>query len=333
MTNENLPNMWPSNAHAKELPYMIACDILSGIMQFRMMSEKKASACSLPCEACYQPHIPKIIRSILADEPISFVLPAFPGKSPNPSKVLGVLPDMAERCSLIFLNDMCKSIQKIYAPGARILICSDGRVFSDIIGMKEADITAYQREIDAMITRLQLTNLSTFHLDQLYGGDDFDGMRQDLLEVFGKPISLLKEKVRRGASDHGSREDREANRMYSGITKFLYEDALFPGQSKSKSEIQKDAKVRAYGVIQRSNAWSGLIAREFPEHVRLSIHPQTCGDIKLGIRLSAESRITPWHGVALDIGGDITLVKRHEAEKLAARLVSDEHGRPDYYKL
>ncbi|ASZ15041.1 pyoverdine biosynthesis protein PvcA [Chitinophaga sp. MD30] len=319
--------------HAQESNYTIARNVLADIMRFRIVSSKKGKVCSLPCEACYQPHISKIVTSILQGKPVSFVLPAFPGKSPNPSKVLGTLPDMAERYSLVFLNDLCKSIEKIYPPGAHILICSDGRVFSDIIGMKDADITAYQREIDAIITRLDLTNLSTFNLDQLYTGQDFDCMRQELLDVFGQPIALLKEKVRRGANEYASREDREANRMYSGITKFLFEDALFPGQLKSRNEIQKDAKVRAYGVIQRSNAWSNLIAGQFPEHVRLSIHPQTCGDLKLGIRLSAESRITPWHGVALDIGGAITLVKRHEAEKLAAQLINDENGRPDYYKL
>jgi pyoverdine/dityrosine biosynthesis protein Dit1 len=121
--------------------------------------------------------------------------------------------------------------------------------------------------------------------------------------------------------------------MYCGITRFLFEDSLFPGQLKSKTEIQKDARMRAYGVIQRSNAWSKLITQQFPDHVRLSIHPQTCGDIKLGIKLLPENWITPWHGVALETEGKITLVKRYEAEKLGAKLVHNENGRPDHYKI
>ncbi|WP_183147958.1 L-tyrosine/L-tryptophan isonitrile synthase family protein [Chryseobacterium nematophagum] len=311
----------------------IAYDILATVMQFRITKEDESIYCNIPCNSCYEPHISKIVNSIEKSEPILFVLPAFPGKSPNPQKVLGPLPDMAERYSLQFLNDLCKSIQKIYSPGARILICSDGRVFSNVIGMKDSDITSYQKELDSIIKKLELTYISTFHLDQLYGGDDFESMRHDLMESFGKPISLLKEKVSRGINEYGSREDKEANRMYRSITKFLFEDSLYPGQPKSRTEIQKDAKKRAYNVIQLSNAWSDFIAQNFPEHVRLSIHPQTCGDVKIGIKLSNESSITPWHGVALNINGKIMFVKRFEAEKLKAQLVYNENAQPDYYIL
>ncbi|WP_157859457.1 L-tyrosine/L-tryptophan isonitrile synthase family protein [Chryseobacterium angstadtii] len=316
-----------------ELVYQKAHDILTTIMEFRITEDKKGISCTIPCNSCYQPHIPKIVQAIEKEQPVLFVLPAFPGKSPNPQKVLGSLPDMAERYSLQFLNGLCQSIQKIYAPGARILICSDGRVFSNVIGMKDSDITAYQKEIDSIISRYQLTHISTFHLDQLYEGDNFENMRLELLETFGKPISVLKDKVSRGTEENASREDKEANRMYKGITRFLFEDSIHPEQIKSRAGIQKDAKKRAYRVIQLSNAWSELIASEFPEYVRLSIHPQTCGDIKLGIKLSTENSITPWHGVALNRNGRIVFMKRFEAEKLNARLIYDENGRPDYYEL
>lgn len=331
MINKN--DEYDTRSLNSELVHKMAHDILASIMEFRITKSNRGSNCSTSCYNCYEPHIPKIVDSIEKDEPILFVLPAFPGKSPNPQKVLGPLPDMAERYSLQFLNGLCQSIKMIYAPGAHILICSDGRVFSNVIGMKDSDITAYQKELDSVISRLQLNHLSTFHLDQLYEGDDFDSMRHDLLETFGRPISVLKDRVSRGALEHGSREDKEANRMYKGITRFLFEDSLYPGQLQSRAAIQKDAKKRAYHVIQLSNAWSDLIARDFPDHVRLSIHPQTCGDIKLGIKLSNESSITPWHGVALSMNGNITFVKRYEAEGLNARLVYDEDGRPDYYEL
>lgn len=286
------------------------------------------------CDRCAAPHLPKIINFIEQQNPIKFVLPAFPGKSPNLAKVTGTWPDRAERSSLFFLNEVCNALQEIYAPGAHILICSDGRVFSDIIGMKDLDITAYQAEINAIINKEQLTNLSTFNLDELYSDRDFDAMREDLTAKFGQPITALKERVRRGAHDDAEKIDREANRMYRGITKFLFEDGLYPGQTKSRTVLQKEAKKHAYAVIQRSNAWSELIRSIFPDEVRLSIHPQTCGDIKLGVKLlPGRGIITPWHGVALERAGEISFVKRFEAEEMGAVLVRDENGRADYYRL
>lgn len=122
--------------------------------------------------------------------------------------------------------------------------------------------------------------------------------------------------------------------MYCGITRFLVEDASFPGQTKSRSAIQKECKGKAYEVMRRSNAWSELIARRFPDAVRLSIHPQVCGSKKLGIRLvGTESWMTPWHGVAVKKSEGFILLKRTVAESLGARLVFSANGRPSHFEL
>lgn len=58
-------------------------------------------------------------------------LPAFPFKSANKVyKVLGSLPDKAEELALERLNTLCKRIQDIYAPGANIVIISDGITYN-----------------------------------------------------------------------------------------------------------------------------------------------------------------------------------------------------------
>lgn len=48
-------------------------------------------------------------------------------------------------------------------------------------------------------------------------------------------------------------------------------------------------------MIQRSNAWSRLLERTFPDSVRLSIHPQFRVSAKIGVRLvdSADAWLTP----------------------------------------
>jgi pyoverdine/dityrosine biosynthesis protein Dit1 len=310
-----------------------AQEILSEIMRFRRTPQTHQN-CDTTCPACHSPHLDKIISAIRSGTAVTLVLPAFPGKSPNLSKVLGALPDMAEQLALQFLDQLCERIQAIYAPGARIILCSDGRVFSDVVGMLESDVTEYQDQLDTMIADLGLTNLSTFNLDELSDGRDFVIMRRELMEKFGAPQELLKEKVQRGAKPMSLPEDEEANRMYCGITRFLVEDSTFPGQTKTRTAIQKECKAKAYEVIRRSNAWSELISEQFPDAVRLSIHPQACGAKKLGIRLIGnESWMTPWHGVAVKVENEFVLLKRKEAEALGAQLVLSRDGRPSHFEL
>src|SRR4029453_628170 len=106
-----------------------------------------------PCAQCLALHLPKVRRFVRAGEPVHLLLPAFPAKSPNPKKVLGRLPDKAEELALGFLQDVCNEISDIYPPGARITICSDGRVFSDLVGVSDQDVTDYGREIDVLCKR------------------------------------------------------------------------------------------------------------------------------------------------------------------------------------
>lgn len=311
----------------------LAQKILLIIMQFRRISGSKTSCATSICEACLEPHLRQVIAAIEEQQPITLVLPAFPAKSPNPAKVLGTLPDMAEQLSMEFLSELCKQIQKIYSPGAHVILCSDGRVFNDVVGIRDIDVTHYQQALLWLIKEMSLTSISTFNLDDLYSNLSFNQMRHQLMEQYGESLDVLKEAVRRGSQTPCSIEDEEVHRQYCGITRFLVDDATRPGQSLSRSTIQKACRERAYITIQRSRAWSALIEERFPYAVRLSIHPQTCGASKLGIRLlEAESWMTPWHGVAMDVGGSFVLLKRAQAEDLGAQLVYRE-GLPSHYEL
>lgn len=121
-------------------------------------------------------------------------------------------------------------------------------------------------------------------------------------------------------------------RMYLGITRFLVEDATHPHQTLSRTALQKECKERAYVVIQRSQAWSALLEKRFPQAIRLSIHPQGCGSPKLGIRLIAnETWLTPWHGVVVQKKNEFILMKRSQAEASGARLVHYPNGRPSHF--
>lgn len=312
----------------------IANQVFQEIIKFRRTTDSGTNCANFYCEKCREPHFSKILTAIKLGQPIHFVLPAFPGKSPNPSKVLGSLPDMAEKLALEFLQDLCTRVSHLYSPGARVILCSDGRVFSDIIGMNEKDVSSYQQDLLKIIVDHELNCISMFNLEDVYDGLSYSQMRIQLLSSFGKPIEDLKQKIRNGRKSSASSDEKGANNMFCGITRFLFEDSIFPGQTMSRSAIQKNSRSNAYEVIRRSNAWSELIADRFPEAVRLSIHPQPCGSQKLGIRLiGKESWMTPWHGVAVETSSGYILLNRLKAEALGAKLILSHSGKPSHYQL
>ncbi|MFE1776254.1 L-tyrosine/L-tryptophan isonitrile synthase family protein [Streptomyces sp. NPDC059008] len=264
----------------------------------------------------------QLAAPVAAGEPILFTLPGFPCKSPNPAKVLGHLPDEGERLALRFLDALCARIEAVYPPGARVAICSDGHVFSDLIGVPDRDIDAYSDALRVLIRAEGLTRLDVFDLRQVYGeGLTHDDKRLLVEEHHAPSLAELRSLTR---------SDESARRLYQGITRFLFEDtAHFPG---TRSALQRDCRRRAYGVMRRSRAWGGLVAVHHPEAFRLSIHPQPRGSAKFGIRLleAPDVWLTPWHSCVLEhTDGRRELMHRADAER-RGRLVLRE-GRPSHY--
>lgn len=279
-----------------------------------------------PCTRCLAAQAAPVESFVREGLPVRLVLPAFPGKSPNRAKVLGRLPDMAEGSALAFLDSLSARIRRIHPPGAELVICSDGRVFSDAVGIPDDDITAYHRELRTMIAALPEGAVSLFTLDQVpeFAGLRHEEMRSVLTERHAVPLEELRARIREGEELH----------LYRAITRFLFEDGNTPEYRGSRAALQRDARRRAYVVIQRSKAWGDFLAQRFPGAVRLSIHPQPCASVKLGIRLGEATGtwLTPWHGVAVDVGGRLVLMKRAEAESLGGDLV-ERGGRPSHFVL
>lgn len=77
-----------------------------------------------------------IYRYVSKGERVKACLPAFPFKSANKVyKVLSSLPDKAEELALERLDSMCKRVQSVYAPGAEVVIISDGITYNGMLTM------------------------------------------------------------------------------------------------------------------------------------------------------------------------------------------------------
>jgi pyoverdine/dityrosine biosynthesis protein Dit1 len=274
-----------------------------------------------------QPHLDRIINYVEHNQPIEMILPAFPAKSPNRNKTLGHLPDYGEFLAMTRLVELCKEIEAVYAPGAKVIICSDGRVFADLIHVCDDHISEYRDSIAEYADKHLTGYIEFYNLENVYDRiDDYTSLREELMISHGEPLSSLRRRIK---------DEREASTMYKGVTKFMFEDYsgidAFAGLS--RTALQRKARMAAYRVIQRSNAWGRLLAEQFPNSLRLSIHPQYKVSEKIGISMLTENDVwtTPWHSVVVKDKGKITLLPRSEAEKLDCVLVYSD-GRPSHFE-
>ncbi|GGN30459.1 hypothetical protein GCM10011609_88250 [Lentzea pudingi] len=226
--------------------------------------------------------------------------------------------------SLRFLDALCERVGEVHPPGARLIICSDGHIFGDVIGVPDNDIDAYSDELKLMIEEQGLTHLSVFDLRNVFEAPlTYDEKRAQVVAAHGPSVEEVRSLVK---------SDDNVTHLYRGITRFLVEDTSdFAG---SKSALQRDCRRRAYGVIQRSTAWGELVAAHHPRSVRLSIHPQPVGAVKFGIRLldAEDAWTTPWHSVlVVDARDEPRLMRRDEAEMVAELVRVDD--RPSHFRI
>lgn len=278
-----------------------------------------------PSEATRALHLEQVQAFVDAQEPVHLVLPAFPAKAPNPEKVLGRLPDMGEWLALESLVSLLDDIAEAHRPGAILTICSDGQVFTDAVGITDADVSAYRRRLESMIDELGTERLQVFGLSDAFGPVAPAIARRKLLESYGPSIEEVRGHAKRSAS-HATQLD--------GIHRFLFEDLVVLRPELSRSQARKETRERAYEVVCRSEAWGELVAAVFPRALRLSIHPQPDVSQKIGIHLlpTEDAWLTPWHGTAVFDGGGVRLMRRRDAEALGAVVVEDG-GLPSHMEL
>ena len=267
-------------------------------------------------------HLPMIESFIRAGAPIELVLPAFPAKAPNPRKVLGALPDLAEQRALERLSELLDSIQAVWKPGARLTLCSDGHVFADAVGVSDADVDRYR---DALLGLIDDERVSWFDLSTAFGDVTPAAMRKHLMERHAPTQEALRARAESSPAFAA---------QIDGIHRFLFEDEVVLRPEQTRSQSKKQTRGRAWEVVRRSEAWGALVASVFPQALRLSIHPQPDPSTKIGVNLLGVSDpwLTPWHAAAVVDKTGTRLMHRADAEALGAKLVLDG-GRPSHLEL
>ncbi|KAF2195181.1 hypothetical protein K469DRAFT_515510, partial [Zopfia rhizophila CBS 207.26] len=254
------------------------------------------------------------------DLPILLCLPAFPCKSPNPSKVGGTMPDLAEHIALGVLRRFVREICKIYPPGATLWIISDGHVFSDCIGVDDGMVDTYDARLievykekypveDGPVPAIRFMGLKDIFMSN---PDSFSSFSESWLASMDVPHPIKTEltdpselcrKLLLGVSeaDRGfirsciTEQEPHALQLYRGQTRFMLEDLTMVPTIKTLSTNQRKkvaAKVAAE-MISRNQAYSNLVELLLPNYVRLSIHAHNNKGPKFAVRLLPKSLVRP----------------------------------------
>ncbi|KAF2269137.1 hypothetical protein CC78DRAFT_557977 [Lojkania enalia] len=258
-------------------------------------------------------------------EPILLALPAFPCKSPNPNKVGGTMPDLAENIALDVLRSFVKEICKVYPPGATLWIISDGHVFSDCIGVDDVKVDAYDARLievykekfsieEGPVPAIRFKGLKDIFLSN---PESFSFLKESWLADIEVPhpvkteLTAPSELCRRmllgvSQADRGfirkciEEQEPHALQLYRGQTRFMLDDLAQTESVKSLSMKQKKkmAALVAQEMISRNQAYSNLVELLLPNYVRLSIHAHANNGPKFAISLLPKRMIRPIDSLA-----------------------------------
>ncbi|KAK8070576.1 Pyoverdine/dityrosine biosynthesis protein-domain-containing protein [Apiospora hydei] len=216
---------------------------------------------------------------------------------------------------------MCEAVRRIYAPGAKLTIASDGLLFNDIIGVSDEDAWAYgEALVDIIEEKGFAQNIKFARAMDLLGLHTGPVDKDTYLALASTCRNRLLAEYGRSEDEFRARMavDDDTGRTLKGIKLFLRKDLKYTPMARAlpSEEAYRDyVETGAMAVMIRSESFTDLIAARCPTAVRLSVHPST-GNAKLTVPL-IEILLDPH---AEDVRQTHTLV-RHPRD-----------GRPYYYR-
>ncbi|HKM53694.1 MAG TPA: L-tyrosine/L-tryptophan isonitrile synthase family protein [Isosphaeraceae bacterium] len=341
-------------------PIVHVSDRATSLAQILLRARKPAkSGCSdAGCPTCEAILRRRLLPIIEAGKPVEMVISAFPYKIPNPRKTLGTLPDESERVALKALAGLCRMMTNQYSPGTRVVIGSDGLPFSHVDAawsdLEDDQIREYVRGLRGIIREIGASDvLRVTSLDDFMAGEG--GAAEMRARLEREYAEIPREAVHERFKD---------TPMYAGIKRAFTEDladsprigGLVESGRMGKKALRRMAGELAVETIYYSMAWRNLLSANYPDAIRLSIHPECLhltpyGKEKLGVRFEkslgfwiadrvreiAEDEttdISPWQSAWVEdrATGQGCRMKRWVAERIGAELVV-VHGRPSHFVI
>ncbi|KAI0522108.1 Pyoverdine/dityrosine biosynthesis protein-domain-containing protein [Xylaria bambusicola] len=283
-----------------------AVDILNIIASYGVHCEREPGSWD-----AFDVYLPTVTKQVAAGIPVRILLPAFPFKQDSDSVVLGPLPDLGEELALARLQGLCDDISTVYETGAEVLICSDGLVYHDLMGVSVDAAWEFGEALRAMATRIEAHSIKFIRL-------------WDLLDHPSRHLHQESpEKAKAYYLEHGACIRRELLYRFSDVdfdatvalatdkawatTHASYVGVLSKKATENPDNIAKQMMVRGKAYARGLNA-------VLPDYLRLSIH-DSAGKDKLSLAMvpppheRASVGLMPWRSVvAIDSDGSYRTV-------------------------
>ncbi|KAI1361229.1 Pyoverdine/dityrosine biosynthesis protein-domain-containing protein [Xylaria arbuscula] len=287
-----------------------ASKVLNVISSYGVHSERDSGSWD-----AFDVYLPTVTKQVASGVPIRILLPAFPFKQDSDSVVLGPLPDLGEELALARLQGLCDDISTVYDNGAEVLICSDGLVYHDQMGVSAEAAWEFGEALRAMAVKIEARSIKFIRLWDLldhpsrhlqeesqekakaYYLEHGACIRRELLYRFGDAefdasVALATDKA--WATTHAA---------YVGV--LAKKAAETP--TESPDSIAKQMMVRGKAYARGLNA-------VLPDYLRLTIH-DSAGKDKLSLAMvpppheRASVGLMPWRSVvAVDSDGSYRTV-------------------------
>jgi len=264
--------------------------------------------------------ISKVNYYVSNNKPLVLVLPSFPFKSQNRDNTLGDLPDMGEYIALEVLNSLCNNIRKIYKPGVDFVLASDGRLYSDLVGVTDNTVNAYREELLRMNKDICKDScLRWFSLDEGIKQEEALDVREILEREYSDGMEIVMEEVKR---------DKDYLRLYIGFKNFALSEIQVQNLDCSKREMVRKAKSIAKKMMVRNFANARLLNECFPNMIRLSVkhHDTRKGLFAVNLLRTHTDIGTPWlNSVVKKKSCEYLYVKAKEARELGYAEIRKEN--------
>lgn len=216
-------------------------------------------------------------------------------------------------------------------------------ILSDLLGVPDHTVWTYGQSLRKLVKVKGYNHIEFSRLRDLLGVPYLRDENDDMAYAATAPSVRLALMHRYGAFNWDAmtnesyvNKDENKRLTYCGYLKFLSIDLAnsFPvGPGRTKSAFKRGVEVIAKSMLKRGEAFARAVRENYPDHVRLSIHPST-GEDKISINvLPVQQVMTPWHStVAILLDGTVLAGQRKSFESDANLELVYEDGRPSYFR-
>ncbi|RIB25211.1 Pyoverdine/dityrosine biosynthesis protein [Gigaspora rosea] len=266
----------------------------------------------------------RLSEAISKKEKLLLVLPSFPVKCWNPLKVERRMPDLAELNCIGRLYLLCKEIELIYKPGAKIILIADGPIYADIFNEPLNVAIQYKQKVIDFIRQLGLDQYIIMHdMVDLISRNSADFVEAEevakmQVETFWRENPNNKHRL---MLVENTMSNINVAAYPKDMLRAIFFDTKYNGDivelNMAKDEICKQTEISAFKyatLLQAINSME-LVMKCYPGCIRVTCHPKPG---QLGLHLvSPNSRFNfPWNGVGVKKkNGEITVSLEDEVRR------------------